>query len=81
MDWVEELALTYKCEYCTASPGAWCRTGKGAKATALHGCRTSALYSAFGLGYQEGAASHKTVGTVTYQSNWPPNQSSTGVAG
>ena len=76
MDWHEELALTYKCEYCTASPGAWCRTGKGAKATALHGCRTNALYTAFGLGYQEGAAHQPSFSYNVQQSN----NSATGVA-
>jgi len=50
----DELALRYKCEYCTAGPGFWCRTIRGAKATMLHSDRTDGVRLAWLDGWEEG---------------------------
>jgi hypothetical protein len=51
---LEDTALRYKCEYCTAGPGFWCRTIKGAKATMLHADRTDGVRLAWLDGWEEG---------------------------
>lgn len=51
---IEHLALKYRCEYCTAGPGFWCRTIKGAKATSLHYDRTDPIRLAWVDGWEEG---------------------------
>jgi hypothetical protein len=53
-EFLEGQALRYKCEYCTASPGQWCRTLRGAKATMLHSVRSEGVRLAWLDGYEEG---------------------------
>ena len=53
-EYTTELALRYKCEYCTAGPGFWCRTIRGAKATMLHSERTEGIRLAWLDGWDEG---------------------------
>jgi hypothetical protein len=50
---LDQFALRYKCEYCTAGPGFWCRTLKGAKATMLHSDRTDGVRLAWMEGWED----------------------------
>lgn len=49
----DELALEYRCDYCRAAVGEWCRTSSGRRATWLHTGRTWAIQQAWGMGYQD----------------------------
>jgi hypothetical protein len=53
-EFTDQQALRYKCEYCTASPGSWCRTLRGARATMLHSDRTDGVRLSWLDGYEEG---------------------------
>ena len=53
-DYVEEQALKYTCSYCLAPPGIYCRTYRGAVATALHNGRVDPLRLAWLHGWGEG---------------------------
>jgi hypothetical protein len=53
-EYMEELALQHRCEYCLAGVGVWCRTRIGAKATTLHYCRLDTLRMAYLHGYDVG---------------------------
>jgi hypothetical protein len=51
-----ELCLHYRCEYCLAPPGIWCRTRRGAVATTLHSARSDPIRLAWLDGWHEGLA-------------------------
>jgi hypothetical protein len=53
-EFTDQQALRYKCEYCTASPGFWCRTLRGARATMLHSDRTEGVRLSWLDGFEEG---------------------------
>jgi hypothetical protein len=51
---VDQLAVAnYRCDYCDAAPGHWCRTKSGKHASWLHSARTWALHQAWSAGYVE----------------------------
>lgn len=54
MSRLDDIALSIACTYCTAEPGAWCRTAAGARARWLHGARTDPIYFAFSEGIEQG---------------------------
>jgi hypothetical protein len=64
LDRVYDLALRYRCEFCLAAPGAWCRTRTGGKATDLHYNRIDPVRLAWLDGWEQGHKTMRPVGEI-----------------
>ena len=51
---MDDYALQVSCGYCGQPAGEWCRTASGARASWLHGARTTPFYDAWRNGYRDG---------------------------